>query len=199
MNYTFVRDSKSSFSSISRVYDVYDELKNFKTAFVIGYEIDLEKYFITLLGTGPLYEKYNRSYEDITELEFINMLNSFFEYLPFLDKIDFVDENYYTGEREKKLKHFAELKKENFLVYVTDIEPYYMEDTDMFEGVYSTADKHSNYLIDENIITLNKMENHDAEEYEDYDFDRFIELYYDGTEVSLYCDINFEKLKEYSK
>lgn len=192
MNYTFIKNDSSSFSSFSRVYEVYEKSEKIKTVLVIGYDKNTDKYFITLLGDNLLYDKYGLTYDGMTELEYINILNSFFEFLPFTDKIDFVDDVYYSKNK------MSELKKENFLTYTAEIEPYYMEYADAFDGIYSTVDKFSNYLIDENIMIPTLMENIDTDEYESYDFDRFVDLYYDGANISIYCEINFELLKKYS-
>ena len=68
MKYSFVISDVNSFSRFSRVYEVYDTKENKqKTAFVIGYDFILEKYFITLLGCDPLLTKYNSQKYFITQ------------------------------------------------------------------------------------------------------------------------------------
>ena len=79
MKYSFTISDENSFSLLSRVYEVYDTRnKKQKTALVIGYDAALEKYFITLLGDGPLLRSYNLTIDDITTTEFTEMLYEFF-------------------------------------------------------------------------------------------------------------------------
>ena len=195
MKYSFTISDENSFSLLSRVYEVHDTRnKKQKTAFVIGYDAALEKYFITLLGDGPLLKSYNLTIDDITTAEFTEMLYEFFnDILPFMSLEDLITDKTYTVQ-------CPSLTKDNFVVYVSDIEPYYMEDTDEYEGIQSTTDHHSNFLMDIDVLIPAFIEDTDNEEYIPYDFNSFIDIYYDNSEIELYCDINYDLLeKEYNK
>jgi hypothetical protein len=194
MKYSFTISDANSFSILSRVYEVYDTReKKQKTAVVIGYDAALEKYFITLLGDGPLSRSYDLTIDDITTTEFTEILYEFFnDILPFMSLEDIIDKTYTL--------QCASLTKDNFVVYVSDIEPYYMEDTDEYEGIQSTTDHHSNFLMDIDVLIPAFIEDTDNEEYIPYDFNSFIDIYYDNSEIELYCDIDYDLLeKEYNK
>lgn len=191
MKYSFIISDENSFSRFSRVYEVYDTKENKqKTAFVIGYDFILGKYFITLLGCDPLLTKYNLTIDDITSAEFIEMLYEFFnDIFPFMSLEDFITD-------KKDTSYCPSLTKENFVVYVSDIEPYYMEDTDEYEGVQSTTDRHCNFLMDIGVLIPAFLNITDNEEYAPYDFASFLYAYYDTSEIELYCDIDYDLLKK---
>lgn len=191
MKYSFIISDENSFSRFSRVYEVYDTKENKqKTAFVIGYDFILGKYYITLLGYGLLLKKYDLTIDDITTTEFTEILYDFFnDILPFMSLEDLITDKTDTSQ-------CPSLTKENFVVYVSDIEPYYMEDTDEYEGIQSTTDHHSSFLMDIGVLIPAFLNITDNEEYVPYDFASFLDAYYDTSEIELYCDIDYDLLKK---
>ena len=191
--YSFIKNDENSFSNFSRVYEVYnyDEERYLRTAFVIGYLPGIEKYFITLLGDNPLYSNYRMDHSDIFTEEFISILKEFFNFLDFMDPSDFIID-------EIQLINCAPLKKENFFAYVSEVEPYFNEDIDDYDGSLVTYDDdHSRYLMDEDIFIPSIMCNDEKEEYEPYNYNIFFDYWHDGCGVEFYCDIDFNKLYSY--
>ena len=192
-NYTFIKNDKTSFSTISRVYEVYNynKLRSLRTAIVIGYDSCLEKYFITLLGEGPLLVNYSLEYSDFGTTEVLDILREFFNMLPLLSPEDFVADISYT------IRTLPSLIKENFVYYVSDVEPYYMEEDDEYEGIYSTTDDHATFMLDESYLIPVTIEDFETGEYLEYDFDTVMDIFYrDENDMSLYCDINFDLLEK---
>lgn len=192
-NYTFIKNDKTSFHTKSRVYEVYNynKSRSLRTAMVIGYDYCLEKYFITLLGEGRLTSDYGLDYSDFGTSEVLDILKAFFNMLPLLSPEDFIADYSYT------IKTLPSLIKENFVYYVSDLEPYYMEENDEYEGIYSTTDDHATFMLDESYLIPVTIENFDTEEYIDYSFDNVMEIFYsDDNYMSLYCDINFDLLEK---
>jgi hypothetical protein len=192
-NYTFIKNDETSFHAKSRVYEVYNynKSRSLRTAIVIGYDPCLEKYFITLLGESPLLYNYSLEYSDFGTTEVLNILKEFFDILPLLSPEDFIADKSYTIEA------LPSLIKENFVYYVSDVEPYYMEENDEYEGIYSTTDEHATFMLDESYLIPVTIEDFDTEEYLDYGFDRVMNIFYKtDSEMSLYCDINFDLLEK---
>ena len=192
-NYTFIKNDKTSFSTISRVYEVYNynKSRSLRTAIVIGYDSYLKKYFITLLGEGPLLVNYSLEYSDFGTIEVLDILREFFNMLPLLSSEDFVADKSYT------IKTLPSLVKENFVYYVSDLEPYYMEENDEYEGIYSTTDDHATFMLDESYLIPATIEDFETGEYLEYDFDKVMDIFYrDENDMSLYCDINFDLLEK---
>ena len=192
-NYTFIKNDKTSFSTISRVYEVYNYNKSrpLRTVIVIGYDSCLKKYFITLLGEVLLFVDYSLKYSDFGTTEVLDILREFFNMLPLLSPEDFVADKSYT------IKTLPSLVKENFVYYVSDVEPYYMEEDDEYEGIYSTTDDHATFMLDESYLIPVTIEDFETGEYLEYDFDTVMDIFYrDENDMSLYCDINFDLLEK---
>ena len=192
-NYTFIKNDETSFHTKSRVYEVYNYNKSrpLRTAMVIGYDYCLEKYFITLLGEGRLTFDYGLDYSDFGTSEILDILREFFNMLPLLSPEDFIADHSYTT------KTLLPLIKENFVYYVSDLEPYYMEENDEYEGIYSTTDDHATFMLDESYLIPVTIEDFDTEEYIDYSFDNVMKIFYsDDNYMSLYCNINFDLLEK---
>ena len=192
MSYSFIKNDSTSFSSISRIYEVYnsDIPQSLRICFVIGFDRYSNKYFITLLGEQPLRNSYNLSYDSISTTEFIKILYEFFNMIEFMSPEDFTEEGSFT------IENMPPLTKENFLLYATDIEPYYLEDIDEYDGIYSTSDHHTNFLLDEEIVEPKWLENFTIEEYGPYGFDEALDYHLDGDELAVYCEIDFELLEQ---
>ena len=193
-NYTFIKNDDTSFHTKSRVYEVYNYNKSrpLRTAIVIGYDSYLKKYFITLLGEKPLLYNYGLEYSDFGTSEVLDILREFFNMLPLLSPEDFIEDySYYT------IKALPSLIKENFVYYVSDLEPYYMEEDDEYDGIYSSTDDHSTFMLDEFYLIPVTIEHFETEKYLDYSFDKVMEIFHsDESDMSLYCDINFDLLEK---
>jgi hypothetical protein len=193
MAFSFIKNDENSFSYYSRVYEVYDYNKGryLRTAFVIGYLPGIEKYYITMLGYEPLYSNYVLRSNDISTEEFISILKEFFNFLEFMDPSDFIID-------EVQLIDCAPLIKENFFAYVSEVEPYFNEDIDDYDGSLVTYDDdHSRYLMDEDIFIPSVMCNDSTEEYEPYDYNIFSDYWLNSDSVEFYCEIDFDKLYSY--
>lgn len=192
MAFSFIKNDENSFSYYSRVYEVYnyDEERYLRTALVIGYLPGIEKYYITMLGDGPLDCNYNLEPNDISTEEFISILKEFFNFLDFVEPSDFVIDR--TASID-----YASLKKENFLAYVSEVEPYFNEELEDYDGIVTYSDPHSNYLMDEDIFIPYMMCNDSTEEYEPYDYNTFSDYWLDDESVEFYCEIDFDKLYNY--
>lgn len=188
MTYSFVRNDENSFSSISRVYEVYKG-EELITCLVIGIDSMLDKYFITMLGDNMLSSKYGLDYDSISSIEFVAVLYDFFNNaIDFFTREDLVpDDTFY--------EKFVPLKRYNFVFYSSNIEPYYNEDLGEYDGVYSPEDNHTNFLLDIGIITPIWMEDPYKEEYVPYTTDNALDI---EDEFGLYSGIKFDLLeKEY--
>lgn len=189
MAISFIKNDGNSFSYYSRVYDVYnhDKERYLRTALVIGYLPSIEKYYITMLGDAPLDSHYNLEADSIPTEEFISILKEFFNYLKFMEPNDFMIDR-------AALIDCAPLIRENFLAYVSEVEPYFNEDLDDYDGIVTYSDPHSNYLMDEDVFIPYIMCNDSTEEYEPYDYNTFSDYWLDGDSVEFYCEIDFDKL-----
>lgn len=196
MSFSFVKNDENSFSTNSRIYEVYDyynEKRCLRTALVIGYLPHFKKYYITMLGNGPLYSKYEIDQEDISHDEFVFILQEFFNFIDFMDPSDFLT-------NLDLLYRCEPLKKENFLVYTSDMTPYFDEHLDDYDGtIISYENIHDSYLIEENIIKPIFMYRYELDEdYEPFDYELFkyycLEEEYD---IEIYCEIDFDKLYNY--
>ena len=184
MNYYFERRDDNSFSNCSRVYDVIDaKTGDFVVAYVIGYDSQSMNFYITPLGDSALLDKYSISICSIPSHKIASSLYEFFDVLQFMDAKDFVDESY-----NKEI--FAEPIKENFVFYVSEI---FIED-----DIIKTACPFSTKMFRHNILTPKFMENFDIDEYGPYDYSELVDaVCYDGCDMALYCEIDFNKLKKY--
>lgn len=193
MAFSFIKNDGNSFSYFSRIYEVYnyDEERYLRTALVIGYLTGIEKYYITMLGDGPLDSNYNLDPNDISTEEFMSILKEFFNFLEFMEPKDFIID-------ETTLINCAHLKRENFLAYVSEVEPYFDEELEDYDGgIVTYSDPHSNYLMDEDIFIPSVMCNDSTEEYEPYDYNTFSDYWLDDESVEFYCEIDFDKLYSY--
>ena len=192
MAFSFIKNDGNSFSHYSRVYEVYnhDEERYLRTALVIGYLPAIEKYYITMLGDSPLDYHYNLEPNSITTEEFISILKEFFNFLEFVEPKDFIID-------EITLINCAHLKRENFLAYVSEVELYFNEELEDYDGLVTYNDPHSNYLMDEDIFIPNIMCNDSTEEYEPYDYNTFSDYWLNTDSVEFYCEIDFDKLYSY--
>ena len=189
MAFSFIKDDKHSFSYHSRVYEVYnyDEERRLRTALVIGYLPSIEKYYITMLGDGPLWSNYSLEPNDISTEEFISIYKEFFNYLEFMEPNDFIIDR-------TVLTDCVSLKRENFLAYVSEVELYFNEDLDEYDGIVTYDDTHSNYLMDEDVFIPSIMFNDSTEEYEPYDYNTFSDYWLNDESIEFYCEIDFDKL-----
>lgn len=190
MSYTFIKNDKNSFNNFSRVYEVYDyDNRNpLRTVLVIGYISIIKKYYITVLGDGPLWSSYNLESNDISTEEFASILKEFFNIIEFTDPDDFIID-------KTLLANCTPLQKENFLTYVAEVEPYYNEDIDAYDGSLVTyEDDNARYLMDEGIFNASVMYNGIDDEYEPYDFAKFKECWFETSDAEIYCEIDFDKL-----
>lgn len=196
MFFSFVKNDENSFSTDSRIYEVYDyhnEKRYLRTVLVIGYLPGLKKYYITILGNGPLYSKYGIEKVDIPHDEYVSILQGFFNFIDFMDPSDFLI-------NQEMLFRCEPLKKENFLIYTSDMEPYFDEELDDYDGtIISYDDMHASYLIEENIFKPILMYRYEIEEdYEPFDYELFKYYYLEGDfDVEIYCEIDFDKLYNY--
>ena len=192
MAFSFIKNDGNSFSHYSRVYEVYnhDEERYLRTALVIGYLPAIEKYYITMLGDSPLDYHYNLEPNSITTKEFISILKEFFNFLEFMEPNDFIIDR-------ATLIDCASLTRENFLAYVSEVELYFNEELEDYDGLVTYNDPHSNYLMDEDIFIPNIMCNDSTEEYEPYDYNTFSDYWLNTDSVEFYCEIDFDKLYSY--
>lgn len=192
MAFSFIKNDGNSFSYFSRVYEVYnyDEERYLRTALVIGYLTGIEKYYITMLGDGPLDSNYNLDPNDISTEEFMSILKEFFNFLEFMEPKDFIID-------ETTLINYAHLKRENFLAYVSEVEPYFNEELEDYDGIVTYSDPHSNYLMDEDIFIPSIMCSDSTNKYESYDYNTFSDYWLDDESVEFYCEIDFDKLYSY--
>ena len=194
MIYSFVRNDENSFSSISRIYEVYRN-NEIITCLVVGIDCELNKYFVTILGDNLLSRRYNLEYDDMSTTEFVVILYEFLEYvLPLSSYEDFISNEYLRNGRIVSNK-FVPVIKDNFVFYSSSIEPYYNEDLGEYDGVYALDDPHTNFLLDEGIITPTLIEDYDAENYVPYTLDNVLDI---ENEFGIYSVIEFDLLeKEY--
>jgi hypothetical protein len=189
MAFSFIKNDGNSFSYYSRVYEVYnyDEERYLRTALVIGYLPSIEKYYITMLGDSPLDSHYNLEPNDISTEEFVSILKEFFNFLDFMEPKDFIIDR-------AALIDCASLTRENFLAYVSEVELYFNEDIEDYDGIVTYNDPHSNYLMDEDIFIPSIMCNDSTEEYEPYDYNIFSDYWLNSDSIEFYCEIDFDKL-----
>jgi hypothetical protein len=193
MSYTFIKNDKNSFNRFSRVYEVYDydNKDPLRTVLVIGYISIIKKYYIAMLGAEALSYDYDLEKDNITITEFITILQEFFNIMEFTEPDDFIID-------KTLLTDCAPLQKENFLTYVAEVEPYYNEDINAYDGSLVTyEDDSARYLMDEGIFNASVMYNGIYDEYEPYDFTQFKEYWFNTSDTEIYCEIDFDKLYNY--
>lgn len=194
MKYSFIKNDDTSFSDLSRVYDVcyMDCPDTVITALVIGYNSALEKYFITMVGENLLERNYDLDYDSIGEATFIEILYEFFELLPLMSKDDVQNGYYFQPD-------MVELKKENIVLYSSEMMPYYDEDLDEYTGIYSEDDKHTNYLLDNNIIEPAFIEDYEKDEYVSCSSEDVLEKLNFITEGhDIYYEFDFLRLEKFA-
>ena len=190
MSFTFIKNDKNSFNNFSRVYEVYDydNKDSLRTALVIGYIYKIKKYYITTLGDESLRYNYDLERDIVTTTEFVAILQEFFNIVEFIDPSDFITD-------KTVLIDCVPLQKENFVTYVTEVEPYYNEDIDAYDGSLVTyEDDNARYLMDEGIFNVSTMYNDLDDEYEPYDYAKFKEYWFETSDTEIYCEIDFDKL-----
>lgn len=190
MSFTFIKNDKNSFNNFSRVYEVYDydNKDSLRTALVIGYIYRIKKYYITTLGAESLRYNYDLERDIVTTTEFVAILQEFFNIVEFIDPSDFIADKIV-------LIDCVPLQKENFVTYVTEVEPYYNEDIDAYDGSLVTyEDDNARYLMDEGIFNVSTMYNDLDDEYEPYDYAKFKEYWFETSDTEIYCEIDFDKL-----
>lgn len=190
MSFTFIKNDKNSFNNFSRVYEVYDydNKDSLRTALVIGYIYRINKYYITTLGTESLRYNYDLERDIVTTTEFVAILQEFFNIVEFIDPSDFITD-------KAVLIECAPLLKENFITYVTEVEPYYNEDIDAYDGsIVTYEDDNARYLMDEGIFNVSTMYSDINGEYEPYDYALFKEYWFETSDIEIYCEIDFDKL-----
>lgn len=193
MSYTFIKNDKTSFNRFSRVYEVYDyDRKNssLRTVLVIGYISKMKKYYITTMGSTSLSYEYDLDKNDISITEFVTILQEFFNVIELIEPDDFIIDN-------SLLTDCIPLRKENFLTFIEEPEPYYNEDIDAYDGsIVTYADDNARYLMDEDIFNVSIMHNFNGvdEKYEPYDFAQFKEYWLETSDIEIYCEIDFDRL-----
>jgi hypothetical protein len=190
MSFTFIKNDKNSFNNFSRVYEVYDydNKDSLRTALVIGYISRIKKYYITTLGAESLRFNYDLERDIVTTTEFVAILQEFFNIVEFIDPGDFIID-------KTILIECVPLQKENFLTYVTEVEPYYNEDIEAYDGTIVTyEDDNARYLMDEGIFNVCTMYNDIDDKYEPYDYALFKEHWFETSDTEIYCEIDFDKL-----
>lgn len=190
MSFTFIKNDGNSFNKFSRVYEVYDydNKDSLRTALVIGYIYKIKKYYITTLGTESLRYDYDLERDNITTIDFVAILQDFFNVIEFMDPSDFITD-------KTLLTDCVPLQKENFLTYVADVEPYYNEDIDAYDGsIVTYEDDHARYLMDEGIFNASAIYNDLEDEYEPYDYAKFKEYWFETSDTEIYCEIDFDRL-----
>lgn len=190
MSFTFIKNDKNSFNNFSRVYEVYDydNKDSLRTALVIGYIYRINKYYITTLGTESLRYNYDLERDIVTTTEFVAILQEFFNIVEFIDPSDFITD-------KAVLIECVPLLKENFITYVTEVEPYYNEDIDAYDGsIVTYEDDNARYLMDEGIFNVSTMYSDINGEYEPYDYALFKEYWFETSDIEIYCEIDFDKL-----
>jgi hypothetical protein len=190
MSFTFIKNDKNSFNNFSRVYEVYDydNKDSLRTALVIGYISRIKKYYITTLGAESLRFNYDLERDIVTTTEFVAILQEFFNIVEFIDPGDFIID-------KTVLIECVPLQKENFLTYVTEVEPYYNEDIEAYDGTIVTyEDDNARYLMDEGIFNVCTMYNDIDDKYEPYDYALFKEHWFETSDTEIYCEIDFDKL-----
>ena len=190
MSFTFIKNDKNSFNNFSRVYEVYDydNKDSLRTARVIGSIYKIKKYCITTLGAESLRYNYDLERDIVTTTEFVAILQEFFNIVEFIDPSDFITD-------KTVLIDCVPLQKENFVTYVTEVEPYYNEDIDAYDGSLVTyEDDNARYLMDEGIFNVSTMYNDLDDEYEPYDYAKFKEYWLETSDTEIYCEIDFDKL-----
>jgi hypothetical protein len=190
MSFTFIKNDKYSFNRFSRVYEVYDNdnKDSLKTVLVIGYISRIKKYYIATLGSESLSYVYGLSNDNITITEFVTILQEFFNIIEFIEPDDFIID-------KTLLTECVPLLKENFITYVAEVEPYYNEDIDAYDGSLVTyEDDNARYLMDEGIFNVSTMYSDINDEYEPYDYTLFKEYWFETSDIEVYCEIDFDKL-----
>jgi hypothetical protein len=190
MSFTFIKNDKYSFNRFSRVYEVYDNdnKDSLKTVLVIGYISRIKKYYIATLGSESLSYVYGLSNDNITITEFVTILQEFFNIIEFIEPDDFIID-------KTLLTDCVPLRKENFITYVAEVEPYYNEDIDAYDGsIVTYEDDNARYLMDEGIFNVSVMYNGINEKYEPYDYALFKEYWFETSDIEVYCEIDFDKL-----
>jgi hypothetical protein len=188
MSFTFIKNDKYSFNRFSRVYEVYDNDNTLKTVLVIGYISRIKKYYIATLGSESLSYVYGLSNDNITITEFVTILQEFFNIIEFIEPDDFIID-------KTLLTECVPLLKENFITYVAEVEPYYNEDIEAYDGsIVTYEDDNARYLMDEGIFNVSVMYNGINDEYEPYDYALFKEYWFETSDIEIYCEIDFDKL-----
>ena len=188
MSFTFIKNDKRSFNRFSRIYEVYDYDNTLKTVLVIGYISRIKKYYIATLGSESLSYVYNLSNDNITITEFVTILQEFFNIIELIEPDDFIID-------KTLLTDCVPLRKENFLTYIAEAEPYYNEDIDAYDGsIVTYEDDNARYLMDEGIFNVSIMYNDINDEYEPYDYALFKEYWFETSDTEIYCEIDFDRL-----
>jgi hypothetical protein len=190
MSFTFIKNDKYSFNRFSRVYEVYDNdnKDSLKTVLVIGYISRIKKYYIATLGSESLSYVYGLSNDNITITEFVTILQEFFNIIEFIEPDDFIID-------KTLLTDCVPLRKENFITYVAEVEPYYNEDIEAYDGsIVTYEDDNARYLMDEGIFNVSVMYSDINDEYEPYDYALFKEYWFETSDIEIYCEIDFDKL-----
>lgn len=188
MSFTFIKNDKRSFNRFSRIYEVYDYDNTLKTVLVIGYISRIKKYYIATLGSESLSYVYNLSNDNITITEFVTILQEFFNIIELIEPDDFIID-------KTLLTDCVPLRKENFLTYIAEAEPYYNEDIDAYDGsIVTYEDDNARYLMDEGIFNVSTMYNDINDEYEPYDYALFKEYWFETSDTEIYCEIDFDRL-----
>ena len=193
MSFTFIKNDKKSFNRFSRVYEVYDHDNEnaLKTVLVIGYISRMKKYYITTMASESLSYEYDLEKDNITITEFVTILQEFFNIIEFIEPDDFIIE-------KTLLTDCVPLRKENFLTYIAEAEPYYNEDIDAHDGsIVTYEDDNARYLMDEGIFNVSMMYNGIDDKYEPYDFAKFKEYWFETSDTEIYCEIDFDRLYNY--
>jgi hypothetical protein len=178
--YSFIRNDNNSFSDYSRIYEVYYD-NELVTCLVFGLDKTLNKYFICQLGDYVLYNKYNLTENEVDSNKIILSIYEFLNLLFLLEPSDFMI---------KKGIELPKLSLDNTVIYISDIEPYGIEDL-------RTPYEYSNYLLDNNIVCPIYYEDLVEDKYKDYDYYELEEDYKEtiDPDLSLYCSIDYNKLK----
>lgn len=182
---TFIRNDQSSFNNNSRVYDVYDEANELLTQIVIGYDSELNKYFVCYYALQNFYDA-NERYPERNIVFWSELINDFiFAFENLFDKVDLIKDSYLYN-----LSGLPELKKENLYYWVGSC--YYDSDINLPQSV-DEEEWYIDELLQQECLIPVAYEYED--EYKDYDIDDFRNDYYDQEEAvnGILCEIDYDK------
>ena len=106
--YSFIRNDNNSWSSYSRLYEVYDN-NELITCLVFGYDKILNKYFLCQLGNYMLSDKYDLTEEKIDSNKTLTAMYQFLSLSFLLDTSDILSAN---------INNLPDITIDNIYIYI---------------------------------------------------------------------------------